>query len=232
MAKNIVCPLSRRNSKNKNPIWANAFYIGITTLLCLLTLIAGLSCARSPQILNLTANDIDTDKDGISDAQELNLGTNPNNPDTDHDGLTDSSELRMDLNPLNRDSDGDGSADADDFMPTLNNTTFFLGGGISLAIFLVVGLILFQTRIGFTKERKKKIVQIKVDTTEKNKLIETEANRILELAQKKYGSLTLGDMTEELKIDPIILEQCLSKLKAKKDGKYYHFAAVERTFTK
>jgi outer membrane protein OmpA-like peptidoglycan-associated protein len=35
----------------------------------------------------------DTDKDGLSDATEANIGTNPNNPDSDGDGLNDAEEV-------------------------------------------------------------------------------------------------------------------------------------------
>ena len=36
---------------------------------------------------------IDTDKDGLSDATEAGIGTNPNNPDSDADGLNDGEEV-------------------------------------------------------------------------------------------------------------------------------------------
>ncbi len=35
---------------------------------------------------------VDSDKDGLSDAKELALGTNPNNPDTDGDGINDAKD--------------------------------------------------------------------------------------------------------------------------------------------
>ena len=68
---------------------------------------------------------LDTDKDGISDADELSVyGTNPNNPDTDGDGLSDGDELAIwqtswnadidndgIINLLDRDADGDGLTD-------------------------------------------------------------------------------------------------------------------------
>ncbi|MFN3786301.1 MAG: Ig-like domain-containing protein, partial [Thiothrix sp.] len=52
----------------------------------------------------------DNDKDGISDADEKRLGTDPNNPDTDGDGVSDGVEVGADISkPL--DTDGDGSID-------------------------------------------------------------------------------------------------------------------------
>jgi hypothetical protein len=56
---------------------------------------------------------IDSDNDGISDDDEMNLyGTNPKSNDTDGDGLSDSDEIHVyGSNPLSSDSDGDGLDD-------------------------------------------------------------------------------------------------------------------------
>lgn len=57
----------------------------------------------------------DSDGDGLSDAQEAIIGTNPNNPDSDGDGLTDGDEaLVHGTNPNNRDTDGDILLDGDE----------------------------------------------------------------------------------------------------------------------
>jgi hypothetical protein len=54
----------------------------------------------------------DADGDGLSDAEEANLGTDPHNPDTDGDGLTDGAEINVyGTRPLNPDTDGDGLSD-------------------------------------------------------------------------------------------------------------------------
>ncbi len=54
---------------------------------------------------------IDTDRDGLNDCEEKQLGTNPDSPDTDHDGLIDSVEVRFGTNPVlwdyEQDSEGD-----------------------------------------------------------------------------------------------------------------------------
>lgn len=42
----------------------------------------------------------DSDQDGLTDAQELALGTNPFRSDTDSDGLTDLEEVQQGLNPI------------------------------------------------------------------------------------------------------------------------------------
>ena len=53
----------------------------------------------------------DMDRDGISDEEEVNIGTNPYDPDTDGDGIIDGDELAIGTNPLNNDTDYDGISD-------------------------------------------------------------------------------------------------------------------------
>jgi hypothetical protein len=62
---------------------------------------------------------VDSDKDGLSDALELNLGSNPNDADSDDDGLLDGMEANPSVdtdgdgkvNIVDADSDGDGLFD-------------------------------------------------------------------------------------------------------------------------
>lgn len=60
----------------------------------------------------------DTDSDGLSDAQEATLGTDPNDADTDNDGIDDGAEVGHDASfdvgdtdPRDADTDDDGAAD-------------------------------------------------------------------------------------------------------------------------
>ncbi len=54
----------------------------------------------------------DTDGDGLTDDQELALGTDPTKIDTDGDGLTDREEVEIYFtDPLNPDTDGDSFLD-------------------------------------------------------------------------------------------------------------------------
>lgn len=57
----------------------------------------------------------DSDGDGLSDAEERLIGTDPFNPDTDNDGLRDGEEVKIyGTNPLERDTDGDLLSDGDE----------------------------------------------------------------------------------------------------------------------
>ncbi|QOR66298.1 hypothetical protein IM538_21450 [Cytobacillus suaedae] len=54
----------------------------------------------------------DDDRDGLTNGEEVRLGTNPDKQDTDGDGISDYLEVRkFKTNPLNIDSDGDGLTD-------------------------------------------------------------------------------------------------------------------------
>lgn len=64
---------------------------------------------------------VDTDKDDLSDFDEFNLGTNPLILDTDGDGIRDGAEVkRYGTNPLLADTDGDG---LDDFYEIFRSKT-------------------------------------------------------------------------------------------------------------
>jgi len=63
---------------------------------------------------------VDTDNDGLTDAAELNAGTQPTNPDSDGDGLLDGADGLGDadgdgdIDALDTDSDNDGILDGDE----------------------------------------------------------------------------------------------------------------------
>jgi hypothetical protein len=57
----------------------------------------------------------DPDGDGLTDAEEVVLGTDPSDPDSDDDGLTDGDEVNVHgTDPSSADSDGDGLNDGDE----------------------------------------------------------------------------------------------------------------------
>lgn len=68
--------------------------------------------ARRPALFAVAGGDIDSDGDGLLDSREAELGTDPYDPDTDKDGLTDGQEvLTYKTDPLNPDTDWDGLKD-------------------------------------------------------------------------------------------------------------------------
>lgn len=57
----------------------------------------------------------DLDYDGLGDAEEAALGTDPRDADTDKDGVLDGDEVRQyKTDPKNPDTDGDGISDGDE----------------------------------------------------------------------------------------------------------------------
>ena len=56
----------------------------------------------------------DADDDGLTNAEEEELGTDPESSDSDNDGLDDLAEVDGGTDPLSADSDGDGLSDGDE----------------------------------------------------------------------------------------------------------------------
>ncbi len=71
-----------------------------------------------------TTDSNDLDGDGLTNDVERELGTNPRNPDSDGDGLSDGEEVNLTgTNPLDRDSDNDGTLDGDEDQPPILTTS-------------------------------------------------------------------------------------------------------------
>ncbi|RKG83410.1 cell envelope biogenesis protein OmpA [Corallococcus exercitus] len=77
---------------------------------------AGTNSSTATTTFTVTpAGTVDTDNDGLPDAEEIILGTNPNNPDTDGDGIPDGIEVKVGgTDPLDDDSDDDGITDGNE----------------------------------------------------------------------------------------------------------------------
>lgn len=58
----------------------------------------------------------DRDGDGLDDAEERRLGTDPELGDTDGDGLRDGVEVALGMDPSSSDSDGDGVSDTTEYL--------------------------------------------------------------------------------------------------------------------
>lgn len=71
------------------------------------------STTNSNIVIEQPAQATDTDGDGLTDAEERQLGADPLKSDTDTDGLMDGEEVKVyHTNPLVVDSDGDGYIDS------------------------------------------------------------------------------------------------------------------------
>ncbi len=79
-----------------------------TSLLTISTL------ALSLAALSGCASMLDSDGDGVSNADEELAGTDPDNEDTDGDGLRDGGEANRGTDPLVADTDGDGLLDGEE----------------------------------------------------------------------------------------------------------------------
>jgi len=95
----------------------------------------------------------DPDHDGLTNLQEFQLGTDPHNPDTDGDGLSDGDEVNLyHTNPLVADSDGDGIPDGVEITTgtdPLNAASFDLGKAVqTLEIKPAVFVLVVNTIIG------------------------------------------------------------------------------------
>lgn len=78
----------------------------------------------SKEVEFLYAGEIDSDKDGLSDAEEIKIGSNPNKTDSDGDGLNDYDEVvKHGTNPTKSDSDGDQLNDDEEILVYKTNPT-------------------------------------------------------------------------------------------------------------
>ncbi|MBI5494768.1 MAG: tandem-95 repeat protein [Deltaproteobacteria bacterium] len=71
-----------------------------------LTLVADDGTSQATRDITLTVTATDTDADGVPDALEPTLGTDPNNPDSDGDTIRDGEEVGDLANPRNTDNAG------------------------------------------------------------------------------------------------------------------------------
>jgi len=87
---------------------------------------------------------LDSDADGLTNDQELEIGTDPNSADSDGDGLPDGIEVELGTNPLEQDTDNDGYTDGeehsdgtsptdDDDMPSAGMSMMLLKAAIDAA---------------------------------------------------------------------------------------------------
>ena len=115
--------------KTTNKCIKFAIIVGVCIAVCCVLAVSAVffaSNAKKPveQKMGVLFNDepLDTDKDGISDGVEFQVGMNPYNPDTDFDGIRDADEVVTVMNAyyaLNANAEGDNSKSGKTLAPTL-----------------------------------------------------------------------------------------------------------------
>ena len=67
-------------------------------------MLTGLALACAPTEVNVPlGSEMDSDEDGLTDADEVGYGTDPDNADSDNDGFTDGDEIAQGADPLSGD---------------------------------------------------------------------------------------------------------------------------------
>lgn len=61
----------------------------------------GITIGGTDEAVQVT-QDVDTDQDGLTDAREATIGTDPANPDSDGDGYVDGEEVKNGFSPLRK----------------------------------------------------------------------------------------------------------------------------------
>ena len=89
---------------------------------CLESEFSAKSCPTDYECQNNKCVAIDSDKDGLTDIEERQFGSNPFVFDTDGDGLSDYVEKQKGTDPNNQNTDGDRYNDNIDSNPTVKNS--------------------------------------------------------------------------------------------------------------
>lgn len=160
----------------------------------------------------------DTDKDGLTDLQEKEFGTDPRNRDTDRDGISDGSEVnRFGSNPLSTDTDGDGYSDNQEILNAFSATDPCEPGGDrlpeSLAYFCKTGVVLAED----TKEEVEAIVVLEEETEEPVQEDEEISEEVVTIVETQVTvteevAVVVEDEEEPKKVEPN-LENLLKNVK-------------------
>lgn len=79
------------------------------------SILDGIEVLGATDPLDPASKPVDTDRDGVGDDLETQMGSSPYRSDSDADGLRDDLEVTLGANPISPDSDGDGISDGKEF---------------------------------------------------------------------------------------------------------------------
>jgi hypothetical protein len=129
------------------------------------------------------AADADPDKDGLTNLQEFNYGTNPNLSDTDGDGFTDGQEVKAGTNPL----------DAASIPTELKTAPLIL---LIIGILLVLAGIIDFIFLLYKKKEQKEKIKIGIGISPEEKAISEARMRAVE-EQRRAQEMALRNLEEE-----------------------------------
>jgi len=140
--------------------------------------------------INKNLMEIDSDKDGISDFDEINIyKTDPNNPDTDGDGLSDCEEIDKGLNPLIRDY----------FIPNKCNNYRPKALRPKRLFFYGMSAIIIKIIVAIT------LVSVPLSAFFSPDYVSQEAKKIIALTNQIREDLNLLELNEDSKLDQAAL---------------------------
>ncbi len=108
-------------------------------------------CSQNYNCINNKCIAIDSDNDGLTDVEEISIGTNPQLYDTDGDTLSDYQEYNvLGTNPLKKNTDGDRYNDNEDPNPLEKNTAkiYIEGTSSSELNYFNIGFIILSGGLG------------------------------------------------------------------------------------
>lgn len=135
---------------------------------------------------NKNLREIDTDGDGISDFDEINIyKTDPNNKDTDGDGLSDLEELDKGFNPLIRDY----------FIPNKSNNYRPKALRPQRLFFYGISAIIIKIIVVFT------LISVPLSAFFSPDYVAQEAKKIIALTNEIRKNLNLSQLIEDSKLN-------------------------------
>jgi len=113
---------------------SNKFLVSLALAIMIILIAIALNYSKASSVVNkdnsissvdatssiiASLNNVDSDKDGVPDWQEVLYGTDPKNPDSDKDGTPDGEEIKLNRDPLKANTAPKGQAPNDTISPEI-----------------------------------------------------------------------------------------------------------------